>query len=122
MQSATNYSVRVRDLLRELNVDSRYGINPQDAVLFGQESVLIDHALLVYASNQLAGADVDAGVSLTLSPAEHGDLGLVVSPFGVRSRRARTSVCGRLPSSLPLTYRRSPSVAMGHRFCQARGQ
>ncbi|MGC2305290.1 DUF6603 domain-containing protein [Candidatus Binatus sp.] len=81
--------VRVRNVLLELNVDSRYGIEPSDTALFGGEAPLIDHALLVYASNQLAGAEVDAGIALTLSPAEHGDLGLVVSPFGVLQESAQ---------------------------------
>jgi hypothetical protein len=75
--------VRVRNVLKELDVDCRYGIEPSDVALFGDEAALIDHGLLVYSSNQLTGADVDAGIVLTLSPAEYGDLGLVVSPFGV---------------------------------------
>lgn len=80
--------VRIRNILEELGVQSRYGIQPADAAIFGQEAPLIDHALIVYASNQLAGADVDAGVVVTLSPKEHGDLGLVISPFGVLNESA----------------------------------
>ncbi|HEY4358992.1 MAG TPA: DUF6603 domain-containing protein [Acidobacteriaceae bacterium] len=80
--------VRIRNLLEELGVQSRYGIQPGDEAIFGQEAQLIDHALIVYASNQLGGADVDAGISVTLSPAEHGDLGLVIAPFGVLSESA----------------------------------
>jgi hypothetical protein len=75
--------VRIRNLLRELKVSCRYGVFKEDAPLFGDEAPLVDHALVIYSENELGGADVDAGITLTLSPAEHGDLGLVFTPFGV---------------------------------------
>jgi hypothetical protein len=73
---------RVRDVLRELGVSCRYGFDPADAPLLGDSAPIVDHALIVYVSDPLLGEGVEAGVVLTLSSADRGDLGLVVSPFG----------------------------------------
>jgi hypothetical protein len=73
---------RILGLLRELGVPCRYGINPADATLFGGAAPLVDHALIVYVADQLAGAAAEAGVVLALSSADQGDLGLVATPFG----------------------------------------
>ena len=40
------------------------------------------HALIVYVDDPLYGAAAESGVVLSLSAAEQGDLGLVISPFG----------------------------------------
>ena len=38
--------------------------------------------MFIYAADTLAGAPAEAGVVLTLSSADRGDLGLVLCPFG----------------------------------------
>ena len=84
--------VRIRNLLRELKVPCRYGINPGDAPLFGDETELVDHALVIYSESELGGAEVDAGITVTLSPADHGDLGLVISPFGTIAEQVQAGL------------------------------
>jgi hypothetical protein len=74
---------RVQRVLRELGVACRYGFEPNDQTLLGEAAPFLDHALIVYADDQLAGAPAEAGLILTISAADRGDLGLVVSPFGV---------------------------------------
>ena len=69
-------------LLRILGVTCRYGFTPGDAPLFGDAAPFVDHALIVYAADQALGADAEAGVVLTFSSADRGDLGLMVTPFG----------------------------------------
>ncbi len=73
---------RIRGVLRELGVPCRYGFPERDAPLLGDAAPYVDHALIVYAADVLAGASTEAGVVLTFSAADQGDLGLVVSPFG----------------------------------------
>ena len=73
---------RVLHVLRELGVACRYGFDPADAPLLADSAPLVDHALIVYTSDPLLGAEIEAGVILTLSSADRGDLGLIVSPFG----------------------------------------
>ena len=73
---------RILGLLREFGVPCRYGIDPAEAPLFDGAAPLVDHALIVYLADQLAGAAAEAGVVLTLSAADQGDLGLVATPFG----------------------------------------
>ena len=77
---------RVRDVLRELGVSCRYGFDPADAPLLGDSAPIVDRALIVYLSDPLLGAEVEAGVVLTLSSADRGDLGLVVIPFGTLTK------------------------------------
>ena len=69
-------------ILRNLGVTCRYGFTPGDEPLFGDAAPFVDHALIVYAADQSLGADTEAGVVLTLSSADRGDLGLLVTPFG----------------------------------------
>jgi hypothetical protein len=73
---------RILGLLREFGVPCRYGFNPADATLFGSAAPLVDHALIIYVADRLAGAAAEAGVVLALSSADQGDLGLVATPFG----------------------------------------
>ncbi|HET6844343.1 MAG TPA: DUF6603 domain-containing protein [Candidatus Angelobacter sp.] len=75
--------VRMSSVLNELNVPARYGANPQELAFLGDAAPFVDHSLTIYALQQFRGDPVDAGVTLSLSPATRGDLGLVVSPFGV---------------------------------------
>ena len=69
-------------IFRNLGVTCRYGLTPGDEPLFGDAAPFVDHALIVYAADQSLGADTEAGVVLTLSSADRGDLGLLVTPFG----------------------------------------
>lgn len=73
---------RVLRVLRRLDVPCRYGFSPGDEELLGDAAPFAEHALIIYVEDILAGAAAEAGVVLTLSPADRGDLGLVVSPFG----------------------------------------
>jgi hypothetical protein len=74
---------RVLGLLRELGVPCRYGINPGDEAMLGDSAPLMAHALAVYLDHPLNGAtDAEAGAVFSISSADRGDLGLVVSPFG----------------------------------------
>jgi hypothetical protein len=81
---------RLAGLLRLLGVSCRYGINPGDESLLGDPDGLLRHALIIYAHDELLEADAEAGVEvdaeagvvLMFSPADRGDLGIVVCPFG----------------------------------------
>jgi hypothetical protein len=73
---------RLERLLRSLGVSCRYGFDPEDATFLGDAIPLMGHALIVYVDDPLYGAAAESGVVLSLSAAEQGDLGLVISPFG----------------------------------------
>jgi hypothetical protein len=73
---------RLERLLRALGVSCRYGFNPEDAAFLGDAVPLMGHALIVYVDDPLYGAAAESGVVLSLSAAQQGDLGLVISPFG----------------------------------------
>lgn len=74
---------RIDQLFALLDISSRYGINPGDEDLLGQGSEIIAHSLILYTEDKLRGAEVEAGAVFSISPRDLGDLGLVVSPFGV---------------------------------------
>ncbi len=69
-------------LLRELGISCRYGISAGDEALLGDSAPLMKHALIVYLNDPLKDLASEAGVVLSISSADRGDLGLVVSPFG----------------------------------------
>ena len=73
---------RLERLLRALGVSCRYGFDSDDAAFLGDAVPLMGHALIVYVDDPLYGAAAESGVVLSLSAAEQGDLGLVISPFG----------------------------------------
>lgn len=73
---------RLVRLLRVLGVPCRYGFDPDQAEQLGDAAPLLEHALIIYADDMLAGATAESGVVLNISSADRGDLGLVVSPFG----------------------------------------
>jgi hypothetical protein len=73
---------RIVRLLRNLGVNCRYGINPNDAALLGNSAPLLQRGLIVYAAGLLDTAQAEAGVILMLSPTSRGNLGLVITPFG----------------------------------------
>jgi hypothetical protein len=73
---------RLQRVLRQLGVSCRYGFNPDDRTLLGDAAPFLEHALIVYADDKLAGAANEAGIVLAISAADRGDLGLVISPFG----------------------------------------
>lgn len=81
---------RIRDLLRAVDVMSRYGVTPEERPLLQNGAPWVDHALTVWVAEEISGATADAGASFALSPASRGDLGLVISPFG--SLKATTTV------------------------------
>ncbi|HEY1429357.1 MAG TPA: DUF6603 domain-containing protein, partial [Candidatus Tumulicola sp.] len=56
----------------------------------GDSAALLNYALLIYVQSMSGGAAVDGGVTLALSSADRGDLGLVVTPFGGVSYTAQT--------------------------------
>src|SRR5438045_2402452 len=65
---------RVQRVLRELGVTCRYGFDPTDRALLGDTAPFLDHALIVYIDDRLAGAAAEAGIVFTLSSADRGDL------------------------------------------------
>jgi hypothetical protein len=73
---------RLLGVLRTLGVTCRYGFDPADAPLLGDSAPFVDHSLIVYTADQLAGAAAEAGVVLTISSADRGDLGFIFRPFG----------------------------------------
>jgi hypothetical protein len=73
---------RLQRVLRELGVSCRYGFDPDDEDLLEDAAPFLKHALIIYAADPLNDAPAEAGVVLSLSSADRGDLGLVISPFG----------------------------------------
>src|SRR5829696_4640144 len=69
-------------MLSVLGVPCRYGLDPEGMESLGEAAPFLEDALIIYADDLLAGAAAEAGVVLNPSPAERGDLGLVLSPFG----------------------------------------
>ncbi|MGZ5904238.1 MAG: DUF6603 domain-containing protein [Reyranella sp.] len=76
---------RLMRLLRSLGVSCRYGFDPDDAAFLGDAGPLMAHSLIIYVDDPLNGAAAEAGLVLSLSAADQGDLGLVISPFGTTS-------------------------------------
>jgi hypothetical protein len=73
---------RVVAVLRGLGVPCRFGFDPADAALLGDSAPFVDRALILYVSDLLDDAPVEGGVIFTLSSADRGGLGLIVTPFG----------------------------------------
>lgn len=73
---------KVVGLLRELGVTCRYGVNDGDETMLGDSAALVNHALVIYLVDPLSDLASEAGVVVSISSADRGDLGLVVSPFG----------------------------------------
>lgn len=76
---------RLHLLLNALGVPCRYGLDPESRESFGEAAPFLEDALIVYVDDLLAGAEAEAGLVLSPSPADRGDLGLVISPFGALS-------------------------------------
>jgi hypothetical protein len=100
---------RVLGVLRVLGITCRYGGDPAEAPLLGDAAPLVDHALIIYTDDELAGADAEAGVIVTISSADRGDLGFVFTPFGTLSL---TRQSGNLTVELDLTVT-VPALAVG---------
>ena len=82
---------RIANVLNDLDIAYAYGLNSSERSLLGDDAAaLIDHALLIYFQSIGAGAAVDGGVTLALSAADRGDLGIVVTPFGGISYTAQS--------------------------------
>jgi hypothetical protein len=77
---------RLLGVLRSLGVPCRCGFRPGDEPLLGDVAPLVDHALIIWVVDALAGVGVGAGAEaggvFTLSSADRGDLGFLASPFG----------------------------------------
>jgi len=73
---------RLARVLSALGATCRYGVDPDNLDAVGDAVPFLDHALIVYFADPLAGAQAEAGVILMISSADRGDLGLVVRPFG----------------------------------------
>ncbi|MET0625968.1 MAG: DUF6603 domain-containing protein, partial [Pyrinomonadaceae bacterium] len=73
---------RLQRVLRALGVPCRYGFDEDSAESLGDTAPYLEDALVIYVEDELAGAEAEAGVVLNPSPADRGDLGLVLSPFG----------------------------------------
>lgn len=73
---------RLQRVLYELGVSCRYGFHPDDRTILGDAAPFVEQALVIYIEDKLVGAQTEAGIVLTISAADRGDLGLVVSPFG----------------------------------------
>jgi hypothetical protein len=70
---------RLAGLLAVLGADAAYGFKPQYGIDLGDPDNLAAGTLAFWVETQ---ANAQIGATLSLSPAERGNLGLVVSPFG----------------------------------------
>lgn len=75
-------------LLRILGVQASHGISELNATDYGEAADFMRHAMVVYAVDPLTVDGEGAGLAVAFSPANRGDLGLVVTPFGALSRDA----------------------------------
>src|SRR3954453_3526609 len=73
---------RLLRLLASLGVSCRYGFDPDDAAFLGDAGRLVARSLIIYVDDPLNAVAAEAGLVLSLSAADQGDLGLVISPFG----------------------------------------
>jgi hypothetical protein len=73
---------RFVSILTYLGVANKYGLLPDEQTRLGDAAAYMEHALTVWLAEQLAGASADAGFHFAISPAQRGNLGLVISPFG----------------------------------------
>lgn len=74
---------RLGALLVVLGANVNYGFKPQYGIDLGDPENLAAGVLTFWLDLQAAeAADAEVGATLSLSPAERGNLGLVVSPFG----------------------------------------
>src|SRR5262245_18895878 len=73
---------RIQRVLRVLRVPCRYGFDPDNRESLGDTAAYLEDALIIYVDDLLAGAPAESGIVLNVSPADRGDLGLVISPFG----------------------------------------
>ncbi|MEP6733141.1 MAG: DUF6603 domain-containing protein, partial [bacterium] len=87
-------------VLQELGVRSRYGVNAGDETMLGNSAPFMNHALIIYLNDPLKDLALEAGLVVSISSADRGDLGFVFSPFGTL---AATRVLGRFRVDLALT-------------------
>ena len=73
-------------LLSVLDVDGALAFAQRMRGAVRDAVALTDHALLIFLPPSLTGDDAVVGFVLTLSSADRGDLGLVVSPFWCAAR------------------------------------
>ena len=73
---------RVLRVLRGFGVPVSYGFDPIHADLLGDSASFVDHALILYTADMMMDAEAEAGLVISLSSADRGDLGFVFNPFG----------------------------------------
>ncbi len=76
---------RLARVLRAFGATCRYGIDHDNLAAVGDAAPFLDHALIVYFADKLAGVPAEAGVVVMISSIDRGGLGLVVRPFGTLS-------------------------------------
>ena len=79
---ADKFFRRLGRFLTVVGINWKYGLDPVNAAALGDAGPIVDHSMMVYFDQQSTGGVVDAGVTLSFSSKESGDLGLVVAPFG----------------------------------------
>jgi hypothetical protein len=73
---------RLHDLLFDLGIATAVGVSDFNLPDLGAAGPIMQRSMIVHTDDQLAGADAEAGLVFSLSPASQGDLGVVVTPFG----------------------------------------
>ncbi len=80
-ETAAKIFPRLGLLLQSLGATWTYGLLSEHQTLLGDAAPLVEHAGIAYVPDVVAPG-IDAGVVLTLSSRERGELGLVCVPFG----------------------------------------
>ena len=79
---ADKFFRRLARLLSVIGIHWKYGLDAVNAAVLGDAGQIVDHSMMIYFDQQSTGGVVDAGITLSFSSKESGDLGLVVAPFG----------------------------------------
>jgi hypothetical protein len=78
-QAADALFPTIGQVLTALGVGWRYGFSAADRAALGDTAAYVDHSLIVFAAKQ---ATADAGFMISLTSADRGGPGLVITPFG----------------------------------------
>jgi hypothetical protein len=89
-EAADNLFPRLGGLLGELGFAWHYGVSEAQREHYGDIYPIVSHSLYVYLPDSLRIGSAEAGVVLSLSPVQAGDLGLVMVPFGSWNLSAQT--------------------------------
>ena len=104
---------RLQRVLRALGVPCRYGFDEDSAESLGDTALYLEDALIIYVDDVLACAAAEAGIVLNVSPADRGDLGLVISPFGTLIMTKEVSAAGLSSWASPALSTWLPTGVMG---------